>query len=104
MPSTPGAVTDQSAPVVTVVRTPACHLCDAALQTLERLRQHAPLTIEVIEVRTDEGARLVAEHRPPMSPLVLLDGKFVSSGRLRTGHLLDLLRNRGVDVPFAAVR
>ncbi len=39
-----------------------------------------------------------------MSPLVLLDDAFVSSGKLRVGHLIDLLRERGSDVHLAAVR
>ncbi|VTR77180.1 MULTISPECIES: glutaredoxin [Cellulomonas] len=104
MPSTPGAPLSDALPVITVVRSPACHLCDDALQILARLSEHTPLTIDVLEVRSDEGARLVAEHRPPMSPLVLLDGQFVSSGRLRAGRLLDLLRQRGVVVPLVAVQ
>lgn len=104
MPSTPGPLTPLTDPVVTVVRSPACHLCDAALDTLDRLRERTPLRLRVLEARSDEGQRLVAEHRAAMSPLVLLDGEFVSSGRLRTGHLLDLLRERGADVPLTAVR
>ncbi|GIG26471.1 MULTISPECIES: glutaredoxin [Cellulomonas] len=96
----PGAPT----PRVTVVRSPACHLCDAALQTLGRLREVVPLDLEVLEINSEEGARLVAQHRPAMSPLVLLDGAFVSSGKLRSGRLLDLLRERGSDVHLAAVR
>lgn len=104
MLETPGASPDAATPRVTVVRSPACHLCDSALQTLRRLREVAPLDIEILDVHSVEGTRLVAEHRPPMSPLVLLDGTFVSSGRLRTGRLIDLLRARGSNIPLAAVR
>jgi hypothetical protein len=104
MPSTPRPLTSLTDPVVTVVRTPACHLCEDALDTLTRLRERTGLRVRILEAWSAEGARLVAEHRAAMSPLVLLDGNFVSSGRLRTGHLLDLLRHRGVDVPLTAVR
>lgn len=104
MPSTPGQLKSLTDPVVTLVRSPACHLCDAALDTLDRLRESTPLRLRVLEARSDEGQQLVAEHRAAMSPLVLLDGEFVSSGRLRTGRLLDLLRQRGADVPLTAVR
>ncbi|MBU5421118.1 glutaredoxin [Cellulomonas hominis] len=100
----PGATTGAPIPRVTVVRSPACHLCDSALQTLGRLREVVPLDVEVLEIGSEQGARLVAEHRPPMSPLVLLDDAFVSSGNLRVGHLIDLLRERGSDVHLAAVR
>jgi len=95
---------DAPTPRVTVVRSPACHLCDSALQTLGRLREVVPLDVHVLEMGSEEGARLVAEHRPAMSPLVLLDDALVSSGKLRVGRLLDLLRERGSDVHLAAVR
>lgn len=91
-------------PRVTVVRSRACHHCDSALHALARLREVVAIRLDVVELQSDEGTRLVAEHRPPMSPLVLLDGEFVSSGKLRVGRLLDLLRTRGSDVPLVAVR
>lgn len=86
----PGATTGAPIPRVTVVRSPACHLCDSALQTLGRLREVVALDVEVLEIGSE--------------PLVLLDDAFVSSGKLRVGHLIDLLRERGSDVHLAAVR
>ena len=40
-------------------------------------------------------ARLVAEHRPPLSPLVLVDGAYFSAGRLPRKKLAKLLTARG---------
>lgn len=104
MPDIPGGFDGADTPRITVVRAPACHQCDSALRTLGWLRNVMPMRVDVVEATSDDGARLVAEHRAPMSPLVLLDGEFVSSGKLRTGRLLDLLRAHGYTVPLEAIR
>jgi len=68
--------------VVTVVEAPACHLCDDAKSTLAVLAQSYPMTIQVLSIGSVQGGALMARHRAPMSPLVLLDGQYFSSGRL----------------------
>jgi hypothetical protein len=68
--------------VVTLVEAPACHLCDNAKSTLAVLAQSYPLTIKVLSIGSVQGGALMARHRAPMSPLVLLDGQYFSSGRL----------------------
>lgn len=68
--------------VVTLVEAPACHLCDNAKSTLAVLAQSYPMTIHVLSIGTVQGGALMARHRAPMSPLVLLDGQYFSSGRL----------------------
>jgi hypothetical protein len=44
----------------------------------------------------------MARHRAPMSPLVLLDGTFFSSGRLPRRKLEKLLKSRYGDPPSTA--
>ncbi|GGC07304.1 glutaredoxin [Cellulomonas carbonis] len=81
-------------PVVTVVQSPACHFCHDAEQALADLAREVPLSIRLVDVGTDEGRALVAEHRPAMNPLVLLDGDFFSSGRLPRRKLAKALAAR----------
>ncbi|WP_432831335.1 hypothetical protein [Dactylosporangium sp. CA-092794] len=67
---------------VTLVHTPACHFCADAEQALAELAERMPLRVELVAASSDAGAVLVAEHRPAMFPLVLLDGEYFSAGRL----------------------
>ena len=67
---------------VTLVEAPACHLCDDAKSTLAVLARKYPMTIHVLSIDSVDGGALMARHRAPMSPLVLLDGQYFSSGRL----------------------
>jgi hypothetical protein len=67
---------------VTLVEAPACHLCSDAKSTLAVLAQTYPMTIQVLSIGSAHGGALMAQHRAPMSPLVLLDGQCFSSGRL----------------------
>jgi Glutaredoxin-like domain (DUF836) len=68
--------------VVTVVEAPACHLCEDAKAALAVLAASYPLSINVVSITERAGLALMQEHRAPMSPLVLLDGAYFSSGRL----------------------
>jgi len=68
--------------VVTLVEAPACHLCEHAKSTLATLAQSFPMTIHVLSIGDAAGRALMEQHRAPMSPLVLLDGQYFSSGRL----------------------
>ena len=67
---------------VTLVEAPACHLCEDAKSTLAVLARSYPLTVHVVSIEDEVGRELMQAHRAPMSPLVLLDGKYFSSGRL----------------------
>ena len=81
--------------VITVVHAPACHLCDDAENLLAGLAEKFPrIAVERIDVDSAAGRRLIAEHRPAMNPLVLIDGEFFSSGRLSRGRLRTLLKRR----------
>ena len=68
--------------VITVVEAPACHLCDDAKSALTVLAQSFPMTVHVLSIGDRPGRALMDQHRAPMSPLVLLDGEYFSSGRL----------------------
>lgn len=80
---------------ITVVHAPACHLCDDAVDALERLAQDIALEVRVVDLESSEGALLVSRHRPAMNPLVLLDGEYFSSGRLPRTKLVRLLEREG---------
>jgi hypothetical protein len=67
---------------ITVVESTACHFCEDAHRVLASLAASYPLAIHPVDVRSETGQRLMARHRAPMSPLVLVDGAFFSSGRL----------------------
>jgi hypothetical protein len=79
---------------VTVVHSPACHFCDDASVALADIATTYPIDVTTVALESDEGAALVAKHRPAMNPLVLVDGDFFSSGRLPRKKLLRLLSRR----------
>ena len=79
---------------VLVVATPACHLCVDAETALAELSQSYPLAVRAVAASSDEGRRVVAEHRPGMFPVVLVDGVMFSVGRLPRGKLRKLLEAR----------
>lgn len=81
---------------VTLVHAPACHFCDDAEQALGLLAPRFDLDVRIVEIDSDEGRRLIAEYRPAMSPLVLVDRSYFSSGRLPRRKLEKLLLTRAV--------
>jgi hypothetical protein len=78
---------------VTVVHTDACHLCDDARQVLAQLATEYPLRIELVDAGSTHGQQLMAVHRAGMYPMVLLEGEFLSAGRLPRGRLRHLLQH-----------
>ena len=67
---------------ITVVPAPACHFCDDADRTLSELASTFAFETEHVPAASVEGQRLIATHRPALAPLVLVDGRYFSSGRL----------------------
>lgn len=67
---------------VVVVSSPSCHLCDDARAALADLAAEFPLSVREVEIRSPEGARIVERYRPAMPPVVLVDGRLFSAGRL----------------------
>ncbi|MBI2169633.1 MAG: glutaredoxin family protein [Actinobacteria bacterium] len=76
----PGRVTPNVE--VLVVRAGGCHLCDDALEALAELAGDFPLAVREVAADSPEGAAVMRDHRPPMLPVVLLDGAVFSWGRL----------------------
>lgn len=72
---------------VTVVHSPACHFCDDARIQLTALATEFPITVGYLDASSTEGQRLVALHRAPMFPLILVDDQFFSFGRLSSKKL-----------------
>jgi glutaredoxin len=81
-------------PDVLVVSAPACHLCADAERALAELACSYGLNVRAVEASSDEGRHVVAEHRPAMFPVVLIDGAMFSVGRLPRGKLRKLLEAR----------
>lgn len=77
--------------VITVVQTSGCHFCVQAEESLEVLAARYPIHVSLVDVESPEGVRLTQQHRPAMNPLVLVDGRFFSSGRLPRKKLTALL-------------
>jgi hypothetical protein len=81
---------------ITVVESESCHFCADAHQALAALAGSYPLSIDTVDVRSETGRALMARHRAAMSPLVLVDGAYFSSGRLPRRKLeKDLSRRSG---------
>jgi glutaredoxin len=76
---------------VTVVRTTACHFCEDALEALTELGQEFPLAVELLDAGEPSGVALLRRHRAAMFPLVLVDGRYFSVGRLPRRKLRALL-------------
>lgn len=79
---------------ITVVESEACHFCADAHRALTELARSYPLTVGTVDLRSQVGRRLMQVHRASMSPLVLVDGKFFSHGRLPRRKLARLLEQR----------
>jgi len=70
-----------------------------AERALEVLAQRFAMRVRVVDLESAEGLRLTAAHRPAMSPLVLVDGRFFSAGRLPRKKLAALLERTAVEHP-----
>lgn len=79
---------------ITVVESSACHLCEAASEALARLAKRYPIDVLTLDSSSDDGRHLLEAHRSPMSPLILVDGKLFSWGRLSERKLSKLLEAR----------
>lgn len=80
---------------VTIVPAEACHFCEDADQALAELAGTFAFDLEHVPAETSEGRRLIALHRPALTPLVLVDGAYFSAGRLPRKKLVKLLTERG---------
>jgi hypothetical protein len=76
---------------VVVLTSPACHLCEDALDALAELGREFPIRVREIGMESPQGRELIRMHRPAMPPAVLLDGALFSFGRLPRKKLRRLL-------------
>ncbi len=67
---------------VVVVTSPACHLCDDALDSLAALGCEFDLSVRAVDIGSAEGESILLRTRAPMPPVVLVDGILFSFGRL----------------------
>jgi hypothetical protein len=88
-------IRDPATTTVTVVRSVACHLCDDAEETLAKAAATSSIRIDLVEAASPAGMELVSRYRPAAFPLVLVDGRFFSQGRLPRGKLRAVLATRG---------
>ncbi len=76
---------------VLVVTSPACHLCEEALEVLGELASEYGLTVRETPIGSVEGQAAFERFHPPLPPFVVIDGELFSSGRLPRkklrGHL-----------------
>jgi Glutaredoxin-like domain (DUF836) len=70
------------APTVTLLVTTGCHYCEDARGELAARADLGELELNVVSIDSEQGRALQATHRPSMFPLVLVDGKPFSVGRL----------------------
>ena len=80
--------------VITVIHSPGCHFCEDARRALVELSSTYPLAVELVEAADPRGEAMIAAHRPPLFPLVLVDGAFFSFGRLPRKKLTKMLDQR----------
>ena len=79
---------------ITLVHTPACHSCTDAQTALTELGREFAIRVDLVAADSDVGQALIGAHRPAMFPLVLLDGRYFSVGRLPRRKLRALLTAR----------
>lgn len=59
---------------ITLVTTSACHLCHDAQVALASLTPRYAMSVIAVSADSEQGHTLVAEHRPALFPLTLVDG------------------------------
>jgi len=72
----------RSLPTATLLVTTGCHYCEDARGELSARAERGELELIVVPIASGQGQALQTAHRPGMFPLVLLDGKPFSIGRL----------------------
>lgn len=79
---------------VTLVESPACHFCADAEDVIVELSGEFDLHVRRVPTQSVEGMELMQEFGAAMSPLVLLDGEYVTAGRLSRGKVRKMLETR----------
>ena len=87
---------------VTIVDSAGCHFCADAETAIDELASEYAIAVEHIPMPSPSGIDLMQRHGAGMSPLVLLDGQFVSSGRLPRGRIRTMLDASGYRLSVSA--
>ncbi|CAG0969682.1 hypothetical protein METP3_01362 [Methanosarcinales archaeon] len=74
---------------VTVYSKKECHLCKIAKEELKAIRREFDFTIKEVDIEKDS---LSYEKFKNRIPVVEVDGKIISSGRVNRKKLIDLLK------------
>lgn len=69
-----------------------CHFCDQAKDVLVRLAGEYELEVREVALDSEEGRRLALEAGAPFPPVVFVDGRSFSFGRLSERRLRKALR------------
>ena len=69
-----------------------CNLCEQAKSVLARVGETHELNVREISLETEEGKQLGLEAGAPFPPVLFLDGKPFSYGRLSERRLRKALR------------
>jgi hypothetical protein len=68
-------------PVVQVISALGCRPCERVKLRLEELQaRHTDLTVEEVDMLTDEGVALAARHRVWTLPTLIIDDRIVAEG------------------------
>ena len=78
-------------PVLTLVTTPDCHLCEHARRVLDRLRTEFRLDVVEIDWESARGQGLVVRDAVLFPPALYLNGSLVAFGRMSEGRLRSTL-------------
>lgn len=84
---------------VTILTQAHCAFCDDAKAILARLGAEYPLSIETIDLETDEGAALATRSGVLFPPGILVDGEPFCYGRLSERKLRRELEQRSRNQP-----
>lgn len=75
---------------VTIYSREQCHLCDEAVETVERVAATVETSVEIAEVDVDDDPQLAAEYGERV-PYVFVDGKPKFKYRVSESELRSLL-------------
>ncbi|MFZ3169761.1 MAG: glutaredoxin family protein [Candidatus Methanoperedens sp.] len=76
---------------VTIYSKKECHLCKIAKEDLEVIRREFDFTLEEVDIEKDIFAYEKFKH---LIPVVEVNGKIISSGRVNGKKLIDLFKHQ----------
>ena len=77
---------------LTLYSKPGCHLCDEMKQVIDAVSRRVPVTLEVVDISTDE--RLMETYGIDI-PVLLIDGRKAAKHRVTERELEEKLKRKG---------